>query len=419
MFHRLFHRPIRAPQEGPASRLLVGLLLAGGVALPAVDAWAQNVPARATTCRIASFGAGQTSGGAWIPPQIGNVGGSQVIPDGTVLAVRSVTLTSSATLVPAASTDRYYLAAGATWTGVRPDGSTIFPTNVSGIGIRLRAGPGDSASEVQATTAIRAVRNIDQLIMLANMQMAPYILQVSLRVELVKMGSDVLPGIGAFPVTGMATAYQGASMRFKVVQVKSEPAAEGTDLGPITDPSCNTSFDFNIDQLISGGGTTPPVVTAVCAVDASYQGSGREVPMGPVTRGSFPGRGDRAGSVPFDISLSNCAARAKPKISFSPGFQGKVPGWPNVLRLDQSDINHARNLGIVLTRRDDPGKEVNIGDAPEAGPYIQFPQYGTLQDGETTTLELAAHYVRTDHEGQGGVTPGPANSSVRFQVRYD
>ena len=52
---------------------------------------------------------------------------------------------------------------------------------------------GDSASEVQATTAIRAVRNIDQLIMLANMQMAPYILQVSLRVELVKMGSDVLP----------------------------------------------------------------------------------------------------------------------------------------------------------------------------------------------------------------------------------
>ena len=84
------------------------------------------------------------------------------------------------------------------------------------------------------------------------------------------------------------------------------------------------------------------------------------------------------------------------------GLQGKVPGWPNVLRLDQSDINHARNLGIVLTRRDDPGKEVNIGDAPEAGPYIQFPQYGTLQDGETTTLELAAHYVRTDHEGQGG-----------------
>ena len=67
-------------------------------------------------------------GGAWIPPQIGNVGGSQVIPDGTVLAVRSVTLTSNATLVPVDSTtdkNRYYLAAGATWTGVRPDGSTV------------------------------------------------------------------------------------------------------------------------------------------------------------------------------------------------------------------------------------------------------------------------------------------------------
>ena len=86
----------------------------------------------------------------------------------------------------------------------------------------------------------------------------------------------------------MATGYQGARMRFKIVQVKSQPVAEGTDLGPIMDP-CNASFDFNIDQLISGGGTTPPVVTAVCAVDASYQGSGREVPMGPVTRGSFPG----------------------------------------------------------------------------------------------------------------------------------
>ena len=72
-----------------------------------------------------------------------------------------------------------------------------------------------------------------------------------LRVELVKLGSDVLPGIGAFPVTGMATGYQGARMRFKIVQVKSQPVAEGTDLGPIMDP-CNASFDFNIDQLISG-----------------------------------------------------------------------------------------------------------------------------------------------------------------------
>lgn len=101
-----------------------------------------------------------------------------------------------------------------------------------------------------------------------------------LRVELVKLGSDVLPGIGAFPVTGMATGYQGARMRFKIVQVKSQPVAEGTDLGPIMDP-CNASFDFNIDQLISGGGTTPPVVTAVCAVDASYQGSGRKCPWDP------------------------------------------------------------------------------------------------------------------------------------------
>ena len=95
-----------------------------------------------------------------------------------------------------------------------------------------------------------------------------------------------------------------------------------------------------------------------------------------------------------------------------------MPGWPNVLRLDQSDINHARNLGIVLTRRDDPGKEVNIGDAPEAGPYIQFPSMGRCRMARRPPLELAAHYVRTDHEGQG-VTPGTANSSVRFQVRYD
>ena len=94
-----------------------------------------------------------------------------------------------------------------------------------------------------------------------------------------------------------------------------------------------------------------------------------------------------------------------------------MPGWPNVLRLDQSDINHARNLGIVLTRRDDPGKEVSIGDAPEAGPYTVSAVWDAAgwRDDDSG---LAAHYVRTDHEGQG-VTPGPANSSVRFQVRYD
>ena len=203
MLHRLFHRPTRAPQE--AGQPAAGRAVAGG--------WCRVVGCRCLGPeRVGARDNMQNRvvrrrpdlGGAWIPPQIGNVGGSQVIPDGTVLAVRSVTLTSNATLVPVDSTtdkNRYYLAAGATWTGVRPDGSTVFPTNVSGIGIRLRAGPGDSASEVQATTAIRAVRNIEPLIMPANMQMAPYILQVSLRAELVKMGSDVLPGIGAFPVT--------------------------------------------------------------------------------------------------------------------------------------------------------------------------------------------------------------------------
>ena len=208
------------------------------------------------------------------------MGGSQVIPDGTVLAVRSVTLSSIGTLVPAASTDRYYLAAGATWAGVRPDGSTVFPSNVQGIGIRLRAGPEANATEVPAATEIRAIQNSEQLAMRTGVHLAGVEVLTGLRVELVKLGSDVLPGIGAFPVTGMATGYQGARMRFKIVQVKSQPVAEGTDLGPIMDP-CNASFDFNIDQLISGGGTTPPVVTAVCAVDASYQGSGRKCPWDP------------------------------------------------------------------------------------------------------------------------------------------
>ena len=228
----------------------------------------------------------------------------------------------------AGSLDGQVLAAGATWTGVRPDGSTIFPTNVSGIGIRLRAGPGDSASEVQATTAIRAVLNIDQLIMLANMQMAPYILQVSLRVELVKMGSDVLPGIGAFPVTGMATAYQGASMRFKGRASEIGARCRGTDLGPITDRFLQHQLRLQYRSAHRWGRHDASRRDGGVRRGCQLSGQRREVPMGPVTRGSFPGRGDRSRQRAVRYLAEQLRGAGQAKISFSPGFQGRCPAGP-------------------------------------------------------------------------------------------
>ena len=145
------------------------------------------------------------------------MGGSQVIPDGTVLAVRSVTLSSIGTLVPAASTDRYYLAAGATWAGLAGRQHRL-SLECAGDRDPATSGPEANATEVPAATEIRAIQNSEQLAMRTGVHLAGVEVLTGLRVELVKLGSDVLPGIGAFPVTGMATGYQGARMRFKIVQ---------------------------------------------------------------------------------------------------------------------------------------------------------------------------------------------------------
>ena len=198
MFHRLFHRPIRAPQEGPASRLLVELLLAGGVALPAVDAWAQNVPARATTCRIASFGDGQTSGAPGFLRR-----------SATWAAARSSRTapywpSGRSRCRPSARWCRQPRRTGTTWRPERRGPGLAgrqhrLSLECAGIGIRLRAGPEANATEVPAATEIRAIQNSEQLAMRTGVHLAGVEVLTGLRVELVKLGSDVLPGIGAFP----------------------------------------------------------------------------------------------------------------------------------------------------------------------------------------------------------------------------
>ena len=126
------------------------------------------------------------------------MGGSQVIPDGTVLAVRSVTLSSIGTLVPAASTDRYYLAAGATWAGVSRTAAPSFPRMCRDRD-PATSGARGHATEVPAATEIRAIQNSEQLAMRTGVHLAGVEVLTGLRVELVKLGSDVLPESAPFP----------------------------------------------------------------------------------------------------------------------------------------------------------------------------------------------------------------------------
>ena len=249
MFHRLFHRPIRAPQEGRPAGCW------SSCCWRAVSRCRLSMPGPRTCRRARRHAALRRSATARHRGRLDSSADRQHgrqpgHPDGTVLAVRSVTLSSIGTLVPAARRT------GTTWRPERRGPGLAgrqhrLSLECAGIGIRLRAGPEANATEVPAATEIRAIQNSEQLAMRTGVHLAGVEVLTGLRVELVKLGSDVLPGIGAFPVTGMATGYQGARMRFKIVQVKSQPVAEGTDLGPIMDP-CNASFDFNIDQLISG-----------------------------------------------------------------------------------------------------------------------------------------------------------------------
>jgi len=396
---------MRAAMSRPRRKALAGAILAACLAAPGAESYA--VPRTAGECEVQKFAEGISGSTAWDPPQVGNVGSG--VPVGTVLATRWLTI-SSGFRYQDKTMPMAYLAHGAYWRGVPYDLPAIVPTNVPGVGLRVRPA---GRQELKFENAIRAYASLGLDHADAGQKNG---FASSIMVELVVTGT--VPS-GSHQVTDQDPNFPAARMHIRMAQMRPQPAA-GDDIAhvdgkiPGSGATCLDDAWFDVKELISIG-ATPPQVTAVCEVDARYLGFGHEVPMGKVTADDFPSPGSRAGAARFSISLSNCAAEAKPRLAFYAGGPGRVPGM-QALRLDPQP-GYARNLGIVLTRQGDAAP-LAIGAGAADLTFYSFPGQ-PIAPGATANFDLEAHYQRTDHDRPGGVTPGPANSSARFQVRYD
>ncbi|SSW63863.1 hypothetical protein AVE30378_00756 [Achromobacter veterisilvae] len=401
----------RAALGRPRGKALAGVALAVCLAVPGGEAAAARKAVQ--DCVVQKLGEGATTGSPWNPPQVGNIGSS--VPEGTVLATRTLSISSQYRYADNVQVDSHVVH-GAYWSGMPwLSGISIVPTNVPGVGLRVKpAGAWELKFEPReirayASRALEGPAQGGSLDAFAS----------GITVELVVTGT--IPS-GVYEVTGPDSNSSAARMTIKMVQTASQPAS-GVDISlesgvlPTSGAVCRNEAWFSVAELITIGGVTPPLVTAVCNVDARYVGYGREVTMGRVAVGDFPRPGARAGTVPFSISLSDCAAGAKPKLALYAGVQGLVPGVP-ALRVD-SAFGYARNVGIVLTRQGETTPLV-IGAGAGDLNFYPFSSRPAVQ-GATVNFDLEAHYQRTDHDTPvaPGVRPGRANSSVRFQVRYD
>lgn len=395
-----------------------GLVLIFGLTLWAESSYAQRL-GYPGACKLPDMGGGVFTGTPWSPAQVGNV-----TSGAKVLAARTLSLMSDyATERDVSSGPDPYLVYGGRLTG--PQTYLTYeeiPTNVPGVAIRIGTISGDRWLSTAHAVQAYHERLSDSTGGINTFGPTGH----TLVMELVTTGEPIPPG--KHEVHDLESDFVNTMLEIKMVG-KIGSTLPGTDISSFNgviqgnSRACNVTkkYDFRTLIRMDGGG---PTVTAICEVDARYVGHGREVRMAPVSISDFSTVGSHAGNVSFDISLSNCAKDASPKVSFYSGPQGLVPTSPNVLRLERSQADYARNLGIALTEQGGSTRLVIGANEGAAATFYSFPGTPTVA-GATATYGLEAHYVRTDHDSAEnsaippGVTAGPANSVLRFRIRYD
>jgi len=317
---------------------------------------------------------------------------------------------------------------GARWAGAPVFAGSLIPSNVKGLGIRVRK---DAA-------VVKAEFNDDFLALYSSRirtaippnKPKPKREQFgdAIEVELVVTG-DVAPG--KHTVTGVDPKWNRTAFEVVTLQrpARLTPAVGSRFVAPLDDGGvppagmnqCYQRLEYDVSDMLTleGGG---PVIEATCTVDAKFTGAGFTLPMTTHRVNEFPNDGDVGRQVPFSVSVNSCAAGAKPRIAFNAQY-GLVPGASgSVLQLkDAGHVGVAKNLGIILTRAGQ-SSALSIGDGPGAvGTKYDFdniPASGVAANA-MAEIALEARYKRVDQSGVRGVQPGAAISQVNFKIFYD
>ncbi|MBG6357459.1 type 1 fimbrial protein, partial [Pseudomonas aeruginosa] len=148
-----------------------------------------------------------------------------------------------------------------------------------------------------------------------------------------------------------------------------------------------------------GGAPPPPPIPKKCKVEV-----GREinVKLGSVALKNFPRVNDTSTERSFDISLSECAALAKPEIAFRDKYVSAQQADPTILSLKSGG---AAGFGIVVKNGLDQ-QRIRFDGTP----------YPMRRVGDSADLPLSAAYIRIGAEGElkAGVADGAAEFTFTF-----
>ncbi|VWB19550.1 hypothetical protein BLA6860_00756 [Burkholderia lata] len=181
-----------------------------------------------------------------------------------------------------------------------------------------------------------------------------------------------------------------------------------------------------------GSTVTVPQQTPLCAQAIAFAGAGNvcigsecevQVPnrceiqsnwIKPVTLGNiaidrFPSLNAMSEPVSFDITLSQCAAMAKPSISFRDKAAQPNPDKTLLQLSAPAGRSVAHGFNIVMMHRD-TNERIAYGEPGTA------PTYPMHRNADTATIPLSARYIRTGADGE--LRPGNANGAAEFTFTF-
>ncbi|KWF81380.1 fimbrial protein [Burkholderia cepacia] len=325
-------------------------------------------------------------------------------PTGAVLYQRMVSLFVSYKYGPATSLE-YELVSAGHWTPgtVVPDGAAR--TNVDGIGLRWSGvgGDGENRTLMQAvnplavakTLVVKSGTNSDDALI-------AYFLQ---ELVLTKAATGLPEGeivvndlLGTPSIVLYALALpKGTASLGSAVTIPAHPNPPNL---------CRQSITYTgVGNLTIGGGGGIPVPKQ-CEVESNMI---VPVNLGRASLSQFPSLHAMSQPVDFKITLSRCAAAAKPTIS----FRDKAV-QPNadktLLQLSAPEGQAlARGFNIVMTNGLS-GERISYDEPDKAK------QYPMTRIGDTAVMPLSAQYIRTgaDSELRAGYAGGAAEFTFTF-----
>lgn len=321
-------------------------------------------------------------------------------PVGAVLWERAVGLGINYTFGAPSGAVRHELVSAGHWGAGTPLDNDTAPTNVKGIGFKVSVNASDGVvRSVQQTLSPMVFAKESVTLESGGGQRGSVLTTNYLQQLILNVKPDQLPS-GKLIVERVDGSAQ---LKLFAVDLLSGLGSLGGAIVVPTDsiPSgiCRKSYLLMGPAIINMGGGGPVELPNKCLVEAY-----KTIPvhLGQFSLEKFSSKGSTSAPKAFAIELSQCAANAKPAITFSDKFGGGPD--TSVLGLDPSPAS-AQGFGIVVTN------ELTREPIKYDGTV-----YAMQRVGDQARLPLTARYLRIGEDGQ--LKPGRADGAAEFTFSF-